>query len=110
MKLLSRSDEILLLAIYRLSANAYGVTIAKEVAKKTSKKIALGPLWVQLDNLCRKGYISKTMAGSTPERGGRGKIYYNLTPYGFDALEKVRKMQAELWEGIPQVLPGKGLS
>ncbi len=106
MKILSRSDEILLLAIYRLKDNAYGVSITKEVYKKTGKKLALGPLWVSLDNLSKKGYLAKKIADPTPERGGRGKIYYELTPYGLNALEEIRDLQASLWDGLPEALSG----
>ena len=78
MKFLSRSDEILLLAIWRLKDNAYGVTIVKEVLKKTGKKLTFGGLWVSLDILHKRGYIMKSMADPTPERGGRSKIFYKL--------------------------------
>ncbi|MCP4724473.1 MAG: PadR family transcriptional regulator [bacterium] len=101
MRFLSRADEILLLAVLRLKENAYGVPIVKEVEKRTGKKITFGGLWVQMDNLCKKGYITKTIADPTPERGGRGKIYYTLTHKGEKALEQVRELNSSLWEDIP---------
>jgi DNA-binding PadR family transcriptional regulator len=100
MKYLSRADEILLLAIVRLQDNAYGVTIIKEVETRANKKLTLGGLWVSLDNLYRRGYVIKTIADPTPERGGRGKIYYKVTPEGMTALENVRQLNAILWEGL----------
>ena len=104
MKYLSRADEILLLAILRLTDNAYGVTIIKEVQKRTGKKLTFGGLWVSLDVLHKRGYITKTLADPTPERGGRSKIYYNLTPDGLKALHQVRELQSSLWEGIPEAI------
>jgi len=104
MKYLSRSDEILLIAIWRLKDNAYAVPIIKEVQKRTGKKLTFGSLWVSLDILYKKGYVKKTMADPTPERGGRSKIYYNLTTQGLKALEQVRELQSSLWEGIPETI------
>ncbi len=104
MKFLSRADEILLIAIWRLGENAYGVPIIKAVEKRTGKKLTFGSLWVSLDSLCKKGMLQKSIADPTPERGGRGKIYYLLTPEGAEALEVIREMQGSLWDGLPNNL------
>lgn len=104
MKVLSRSDEILMLSILRLKDRAYGVTIVKDVFKRTGKKLTFGGLWVSLDILHRKGYVAKTMGDPTPERGGRRKIYYTLTRKGLRALQEARAFQKSLWRGIPTVL------
>ena len=104
MEVLSRADEILLLAILRLKDNAYGVTIVKEVEVRTGKTLKLGGLWVSLDILAKKGLINKVMGDPTPTRGGRSKIYYSLTPQGLRALEAVREFNLSLWDGMEQIL------
>ena len=104
MNILSRSDEILLLAILRLKDNAYGVTIVKEVEKSTGKKLKLGGLWVSLDILARKGFIEKSIGDPTPKRGGRRKIYYTLTPEGLKALVRVYEFNLSLWKGMREVV------
>ncbi|MGD9346728.1 MAG: PadR family transcriptional regulator [Candidatus Aminicenantes bacterium] len=101
MKILTRSDEILMLAILRLKDNAYGVSIIKEVEIRTGKKLTFGSLWVSMDILHKRGYIKKRLADPTPQRGGRSKIYYSLTPKGIKVLEKTREFQKSLWEGVP---------
>ena len=103
MEVLSRADEILLLAILRLRDNAYGVSIVKEVLERTGKALKLGGLWVSLDILAKKGLISKHMGDPTPARGGRSKIYYSLTPSGLNALERVNEFNRSLWKGIQDV-------
>ena len=100
MRYLSRNDEILMLTIHRLQDDAYGVSIRKEVHQRTGKKITFGALWVSLDNLAKKGLVTKTLADPTPTRGGRGKIYYHLTPKGVHALQEVRDLQQALWTGL----------
>jgi PadR family transcriptional regulator PadR len=104
MNILSRSDEILLLAILSLKDNAYGVTIVKEVAKSTGKKLKLGGLWVSLDILAKRGFIKKHIGDPTPKRGGRSKIYYSLTPGGLKALERVNEFNISLWKGMRELL------
>ncbi len=104
MKILSRADEILLMAILRLKYNAYGVTIIKEVKKSTGRELKIGALWVALDILSQRGLIEKRMGDPTPQRGGRSKIYYALTPSGLNELERIRDFQRELWKGIPETI------
>ena len=104
MNILSRADEILLLAILRLKDNAYGVPIVKEVEKRTGKKLKLGGLWVSLDILAKKGLLGKKMGDPSPTRGGRSKIYYSLTPYGIKALERVNDFNRMLWKDMQEAL------
>ena len=106
--MLTRSDEILLLAILRLKDNAYGVTIVKEVENRTGKMLTFGGLWVSLDNLAKRGLVDKRMADGFPERGGRRRIYYTVTSAGIKALEKSRELQKSLWKGIPALIKKTG--
>lgn len=101
MKILTRSDEILMLAILRLKDNAYGVSVIKEVEERTGKRLSFGSLWVSLDILHKRGFVKKRIADPTPQRGGRSKIYYSLTPKGIRVLEETREFQKSLWEGVP---------
>jgi len=103
-EVLSRADEILLLAVLRLKDNAYGVSIVREVRQLTGKELKLGGLWVSLDILAKKGLLSKRLGDPTPKRGGRSKIYYSLTPDGLRALERVNQFNRSLWKGITEVI------
>jgi len=106
MEYLTRSDETLLLAIWRLKENAYAVPIIKEIKTKTSKSLSPGALWVSLDNLAKKGYLKKNLAESTQEIGGRGKLYYQLTSEGRMALREVNDLNSVLWDGLSGDLIG----
>ena len=107
MKYLSRSDEIILIAVYRLADNAYGVSIVKEVAKYTEKKLSLGGLWVSLDNLAKRGLVEKKLTDPVPVRGGKSKLYYSLTAKGLELLQQTRSLQDSLWRDMPGIL-GEG--
>jgi DNA-binding PadR family transcriptional regulator len=101
MKLLSRSEEIILLAVWRLKGNAFGISIRDQVSEVTGYEWSLGAVYVPLDKLTRKGYIAKSYSKPMGRRGGRSKVLYDLTTIGREALRSVREIQASLWKGIP---------
>lgn len=103
MKLLSRIEEIILLAVVRLGENAYGMLIREEVIKATGKKWLLGAIYGPLGRLYKNGYVSTVKGESTPERGGRRKVYYRVTQKGEDALGEIRKVNSIIWKGISDI-------
>ena len=103
MKLLSRSEEIVLLAIWKLLGNAYGVTIRDLVSELTSQDWTLGAIYVPLDKLTRKEYVKKYMSNPTTNRGGRSKCLYELTDDGKKALKEIREVQEALWKDVPNI-------
>jgi len=108
MKELTVAEEIILTAILRLEDNAYGVAIRKKVAEVTQKEFIYGTLYNLLDQLVRKGFVSKTRGTPTSERGGRSKIYYALTPSGVEALQHARSLHKKIWDGLPDLAADKG--
>jgi DNA-binding PadR family transcriptional regulator len=108
MKVLTIAEEIILTAVLRLGDNAYGVAIRKKVAEVTQKELIYGTLYNLLDQLVRKGYVDKNRGSPTPERGGRSKIYYRLTPSGVEALQHARRLHKKIWEGLPDLAADKG--
>jgi PadR family transcriptional regulator, regulatory protein PadR len=96
MKELSLYETIFLLAVLRLSGNAYGVTIRSEVAGISGRKIPYGTLYSYLDQLFNKGYVIKTLGPPTSERGGRSKILYQVTPAGRVALTEAYRLQRKV--------------
>lgn len=102
MKLLTRSEEVYMLAIMTLKDNAYGVTIKKEVTQKTGKIVSYGGLYFTLDQLVKKGLVDKTPGAPTATRGGRTKFYYTLTKLGKEALRATYEHQKSLWDGVTE--------
>lgn len=107
MKELTLAEGILLTAIWKLKDNAYGVTIRKKVAGVTKKNVIYGTLYNSLDQLLRKGYVTKTRSKPVAERGGRSKMFYTLTPSGIKALQNARELQKRIWDGIPEFSENK---
>lgn len=108
MDLLTRLEEAILIAVIKLGNTAYGVPINREVSKVFQKNYTMGGLYFALDQLVRKEYLRKWSAHPKPERGGRSRTYYILTPEGEEALEAVRLHQVKLWQAIPGLRPENG--
>jgi len=104
---LTLNETVVLLTVLRLEQNAYGVAIKQEVSKFMQKKISYGTLYSYLDQLFRKGFISKEMGEPTPERGGRRKIFYRLTKKGMDALDSAYQLQKSIWAGLSELAKNK---
>jgi PadR family transcriptional regulator PadR len=85
---LGEFEHLVLLAVMRLGTAAYAVPIREEIEERTSRRVTRGALYVTLDRLEQKGYLGSRLADPTPERGGRAKRFYELTPAGALALEQ----------------------
>jgi PadR family transcriptional regulator PadR len=103
MKLLSRIEEIILLSIWRLGDGAYGMAIRDEVIKVTGKKWLLGAIYGPLGRLHKNGYVLTLKGDPTPERGGRSKVYYQLSQEGIKALREIQRVNSLIWNGIEEI-------
>ena len=97
---LTLNESVVLLSILRLQDGAYGVAIREDMAKITGGLISYGTLYSYLDQLFRKGFLTKFDGEPTPQRGGRRKIYHRLTPKGSLALREIYEMQKILVDEI----------
>jgi DNA-binding PadR family transcriptional regulator len=97
---LGEFEQIVLLAILRLSGEAYGVPIRREIEKRTKRLLTVGALYRTLDRLEEKSLITSWFSDPTPERGGRSKRYFKVEPLGMRALRQSREALAAMWEGL----------
>ena len=100
MKVLSRTEEIVMLSIWKLKGDAYGVTIRKQVSKITGKNWSIGAIYAPLHRVEKKGLVRTVKGDPLPERGGRSKVYYEITTKGKKALLETKKVHDSLWVGI----------
>lgn len=97
---LGEFEQLVLLAVMRLEAEAYAVPIRQEIENRTSRTVARGALYVTLDRLEEKGYLKSWLADATAERGGRAKRFYEVKPAGAKALEYSWAALRSMWEGL----------
>ncbi len=102
MKLLTRAEELILLAVWKLEDNAYCIPIRERISSITGENWSLGSIYMPLDRLVKKRYLNSYLSDSTPERGGRHKRIYKLTDQGMDELLRVRDVQANMWRDVPE--------
>lgn len=102
MKVLTKTEEILLLSIWRLEEEAYGVKIRQHISKMIKREFTYGNLYSSLNQLVIKKYVTKTPGETIPERRGRRRIYYQVSPQGLKALKAAQEINELLWAGIPR--------
>ena len=100
MKLLSRSEEIVLLSIWKLQENAYGVTILEEVRGVTGNDWSIGAIYAPLHRLEKKGLVKTYSSEPVQERGGRSRVHYVLTNEGKKALIEIKRVHEATWTNI----------
>ena len=101
---LGEFEQMVLLAILRLSDEAYAIPLREEIEARTGRNVARGALYTALERLETKKCLRSTMSDPLPERGGRSRRYYRLTPAGLAALRESRDAWLALWKGVESLL------
>lgn len=104
MHLLSRSEEIILMAVWNLDQDAYGIAIRSYLTEATGFEWSIGAVYAPLHRLENKGLVVTSRGDPVKERGGRSKIFYRVTPEGRRALLKLKNINENIWKGasIPE--------
>ena len=108
-KSLTRIEEVILLTVFQLGADAYGVKIRARVEEMTGKSFSVGAIYIPLERLAKRKLLETEMGDPTPERGGRRKRYYKLSKNGLTALREAKRLHDAIWAGAPD-LEGKASS
>jgi PadR family transcriptional regulator PadR len=103
MKLLSRQEELVLLSIWQLKGNAYGVTIREYISELTGKYWSIGAIYVPLDRLWEKGLVESYQGPTEKKRGGRSKRFFQVTAEGMKLLQEIKHVQDAIWKGFPRM-------
>ena len=97
---LGEFEHLVLLAVLRLSEEAYAVPIRETIATHSGRSVARGALYTTLDRLEQKRLLRSTMGDALPERGGRPRRYYTVTPAGLASIRAARAAIDNLSRGI----------
>ena len=101
---LGEFEQMVLLAILRLADAAYGMSIRKELEERAGRTVSRSALYITVERLARKGYLTARMGDPSPERGGRAKRYFAITPAGREALKTSGQALRNLWVGYESLL------
>ncbi|MCC6536943.1 MAG: helix-turn-helix transcriptional regulator [Bryobacterales bacterium] len=81
-------EQLILLAVWRLGREAYGLGIQQELAARAGREASIGAIYTTLDRLEQKELVRSELGESTAERGGRAKRIFTVTPGGKAALRQ----------------------
>jgi DNA-binding PadR family transcriptional regulator len=98
---LGEFEHLVLLAIARLGADAYGVPIVDELERQTGRRVSRASVYVALKRLEAKELIVSILGAPTPERGGRAKRYFQVSPLAERRLREAREALMKMWAGLP---------
>ena len=97
--MLGEFEYLILTAAARLGNQAYGASIRKEIKEVIGRSCSIGALYITLDRLEAKGFITTSMGDATPQRGGRPKRMVRVTAMG-------ARMAREFYAGITKMTRG----
>lgn len=97
---LGEFEQVVLLAVARLGADAYGMRIRSEIEARAGRRATIGAVYATLERLVAKGLARQSDAPGGAERSGLARRFYTITPAGKTALEHARDLQARMWAGL----------
>ena len=97
-------EQLILLAILRLGADAYGLSIARELEAHAGRRLSRGALYTSLDRLEAKGFLRWKLEAGGPERQALPKRVYTVLPRGVAALRTSQRILRRMWRGLDDVL------
>jgi PadR family transcriptional regulator PadR len=83
---LGEFEQLVLLALIRLGEDGYGISVRDEIARRAGREADFGTVYTALSRLEDKGLVRSRLGDPTPERGGRRKKHFEITPAGQKAL------------------------
>jgi PadR family transcriptional regulator PadR len=101
---LGELEQLILLAILRLGADAYGLSIARELESHAGRRLSRGALYTSLERLETKGLLRWRNAVGGPERQGMPKRLYTVTPRGIAAVRSSHRVLRRMWRGLEDIL------
>ncbi|WP_345241217.1 PadR family transcriptional regulator [Nibrella saemangeumensis] len=98
---LGEFEEIVLLLVASMDGEAYGVALTHKINEETDRSVRLNQVHGALHRLEEKGMVASRLGDPTPERGGRRKLLFTATAYGYRTLQDIKAVRAQLWSAVP---------
>src|ERR1700736_2888594 len=105
---LGQLELMVLLAVMRPGGDAYGVLIARDIADKSGREIALASVYAVLERLEHKGLLSSSLGQPMAERGGKARTYFKATAAGIREAREAHAMLLRLSAGLPALKGAHG--
>jgi PadR family transcriptional regulator, regulatory protein PadR len=99
-ELLGTFEQSVLLAVFRLRAEAYGRAVLNQVQELVERNVSAGAVYATLERLETRGLVSSRLEEGTPVRGGRARRYYTVSAEGQRALGETRRALTAMWKDV----------
>ena len=103
---LGELENVLLWTVVRLDDEAYGMAVRDDLEERSGRDVARGAVYITLDRLVRKGYLTSRLGDASEERGGRARRYFTVTESGKQALRQAREALVSTWDGLEGAVEG----
>ena len=96
---LGEVEQLVLLAVVRLSGEAYAVPIRALISREAGIRLSRGSIYITLDRLETKGLVESWFSDPTGEPGGKARRLFRVRPLGMAALKAARRAIDQLTVG-----------
>ena len=94
-------QQLTMLAVARLSEQAFGGAIRDELERVANRTVSISTVYVTLVRLENQGLVTSTREESESSgRGGKPRRYFRLTPDAWKSLEASRGALDRMWDGL----------
>lgn len=100
---LGEFELVVLLALARLPAGAYGASIHREIHEATGRDVSIPAVYVTLKRMERKGLVTSSM-GEGDGATRRPVRQYQIEETGRAAVERSREQLERLWSDLRRPL------
>jgi len=101
---LGEFEQLVLMAVVRLEADAYGATIRRDIEARTGRRLSISAVYTTLERLEQKGCVRSRIGEPTAERGGRRRKHFALRPSGARALRNAYAAYTDMAAGLERRL------
>jgi DNA-binding PadR family transcriptional regulator len=108
--LLGEVEQLVLLAVLRLGDDAYAVPIRALIKQDAGVEVSRGTVYVTLERLERKGYVTSWFSDPQAVRGGKARRIFRLKPPGVAAIRAAKQAMDRLSAGTILTTPSEAKS
>lgn len=108
--LLGEVEQLVLLAVLRLANEGYAVSIRELIREEAGIALSRGTIYVTLERLERKGYVTSWFSDPQAVRGGKARRIFRLKAAGLAAVRASKRAVDRLSAGTILAQPAKGLA
>jgi DNA-binding PadR family transcriptional regulator len=97
---LGEFEQLVVLAILKLGAEAHGVAIAQAVEAAAARTVSRGALYTTLDRLEKKGLVRWKISAGGDERNRLPRRSYTVTAAGLTSIRAAQQAFQRLARGL----------